>query len=210
MRLLYVPAVLLLAIAVVPVEAQMLTPGVDEAFNGGLSSPSREVPRVMQSFIDNSFLSDVTTPTTISGLSFRLPGVANTSYPALGDLNFTRYEITLAEPSAAAAAANALTSDTFADNMSNAVLVRSGALNVPLGSFTDNSTGPGPEGSAEFSFVIPFTTNYVIQPGQDLVVLLRHNGHGDLNGVETRWNFDSFTYVSGGRVATGNVDATSG
>jgi hypothetical protein len=187
--------------------AQVLTPGVNEPFNGGISSPSREVPRVMQSFIDNTFLSDVTAPTTLLGLSFRLPGSAETTYPT-ENLTFGRYEITLSEPSAAAAAANGLTSDTFAANMSNPQLVRAGPLVIPANSFTDNNTGPGPDGSAEFSYFIPFDTPYVINPGEDLVVLLRHSGYSPAG--QTLWNFDSFTYTNGGRVSTAGTDATTG
>jgi hypothetical protein len=192
--------------------AQVLTPGVDQPYNGGLSSNSREAPRVLQTFFDNSFLTDVTTPTTLTGLSFRLPAIAssvpaNVPYPKV-DLTFARYDITLAKPSQAAIDANALVSDTFADNMQNPVAVRTGQLTIPAGSLTDNDTGPGPEGSAEFSFFIPFSTPYTLQPGDDLVVLVRQSGHG--NNDEIKWNFDSFGYTSGGRVATGNTDAASG
>jgi hypothetical protein len=200
------------ALSVSAVNAQILTPGVNEAWNGGLSSPSREAPRVMQSFIDSSFLTDVIVPVPVTGLSFRLPASANTTYPSQ-DLNFGRYEITLALPSAAAAAANGLTSDTFADNMTAPILVRSGALTIPTDSFTDNDTGPGVSsqaGPAEFSFFIDFDTPYLLAPGQDLVVLIRHNGHGLPLGTVPAWNFDDFAWTNGGRVSTGNVDATSG
>ena len=36
--------VTVLALSVVDGKAQVLTPGVNEPFNGGISSPSREVP----------------------------------------------------------------------------------------------------------------------------------------------------------------------
>lgn len=180
--------------------AAVITPNVDAPFSGGFSSLSREAPRVLQNFIDSSFLGDVTTPTTVYGLSFRLPGSANASYPAGVDLVFSRYDVTLAKASAAAAAANALTSTTFADNMTDPVLVRSGALTIPADSLTDADSGPGPAGSAEFSFVIDFTTPYTIQPGDDLVVLVRHSGHG--NATVIRYNFDSYAYAGGVAVST--------
>jgi len=107
------------------------------------------------------------------------------------------------EPSSAAsAAANGLTSATFADNMLDAVLVRSGPLTIPLGSFKSN--GPGED--ADFSFVINFDTPYEFTPGQDLVMLVRHDGHGDVNGQETRWNFDGYEWANGTVVSTLNVD----
>jgi len=175
--------------------------------DGLFSSLSREAPRVLQQFYDESFFSTITSPTEILAMSFRLPPSANVNYPALGDLDFARYEITLAKPSAATAAANGLTSATFADNMVDPVLVRVGALNVPLNSFISNALGD----DAEFSFEIAFDTPYLYTPGDDLVMLVRHSGHGDVNGVETRWNFDGYAWANGSVVSTSaDVDAAVG
>lgn len=172
----------------------------------GFSSLSREADRVLQQFYDDSFFATVDQPLQITAMSFRLPAVAGVDYPALGDLNFGRYDITLAEPSAAAVAANGLTSATFADNMSNPVLVRSGPLTVPQFSFESNAVGA----DADFSFIITFDTPYNFTPGQDLVMLVRHDGHGDVHGVETRWNFDGYAWTNGSVVSTGNVDDAVG
>jgi hypothetical protein len=172
--------------------------------DGLFSSLSREAPRVLQQFYSASFFTSITAPAEITAMSFRLPSSAGVNYPALGDLNFARYEITLAQPSAGAAAANGLTSATFADNMVDPVQVRSGALTIPLASFISNATGE----DAEFSFIIAFDTPYVFTPGQDLVMLVRHSGHGDVNGVETRWNFDGYAWANGSVVSTtADVDA---
>ncbi|MBN1919415.1 MAG: hypothetical protein JW889_16075, partial [Verrucomicrobia bacterium] len=114
----------------------------------GFSSLSREADRVLQQFYDDTYFAAVGGPAQITALSFRLPAVADVDYPTLGDLNFGRYDIVLAEPSAAAAAANGLTSATFADNMVNAVLVRSGPLTIPQGSFESNAMNV----DAAFSF----------------------------------------------------------
>ncbi|BCW98824.1 MAG: hypothetical protein KatS3mg024_1651 [Armatimonadota bacterium] len=172
----------------------------------GFSSLSREAPRVLQQFYDDSFFTSITQPVELTAMSFRLPAVAGVNYPALGDLNFARYEITLAKPSPASAAANGLTSAVFADNMQDAVLVRSGPLTIPRDSFISNASGV----DAEFSFQIVFDTPYVFTPGQDLVMLVRHSGHGDVNGVETRWNFDGYAWTNGTVVNTLDVNATSG
>ncbi|MCO6047387.1 PEP-CTERM sorting domain-containing protein [Aeoliella sp. ICT_H6.2] len=139
-------------------------------------------------------------------MSFRLPAVGDVDYPALGDLDFGRYDITLAQPSVASVAANGLTSATFADNMSSPVLVRSGPATIPLGSFESNAM----DVEAEFSFVFEFDTPYTYTPGDDLVMLVRHDGHGDANGVETRWNFDGYAWENGTVVNTLDVDATDG
>ncbi len=173
----------------------------------GLSSFSREAPRVTQQFYDAQFFTSITQPVWLTAMSFRLPAVAGVNYPLLGDLNFARYEITLAKPSPASAAAKGLTSAVFADNMQDPVLVRSGALTIPRESFISNASGE----DAEFSFHIVFDTPYVFTPGQDLVMLVRHSGHGDVNGQETRWNFDGYSWTNGSVISTStNVDATSG
>jgi hypothetical protein len=173
---------------------------------GQFSSLSREADRVLQQFYDDTFFASIAQPVQITAMSFRLPSSAAVDYPALGDLNFGRYDITLAAPSAATAAGNGLTSATFADNMSSPLLVRSGPLTIPLNSFESNAGGV----PAEFSFIINFDVPYNFTPGQDLVMLVRHDGHGDVNGVETRWNFDGYTWANGTVVSTGNVDDAVG
>lgn len=190
--------------------------GVNQPFNGGFSSPSRSVARVYQSFLDDSLFTNLTAPTTVNGLSFRLPGVAGTTYP-VGNLNFAQYDISIGLPSASAATAQTLTSTTFADNSTGDTALRTGALTIPAGSFTDNNTGIGDDtpnsGNAEFSFFIPFSTPYVLSPGTDYVLLIRHGGYTTdaPGGTETQWNFDALTYAAGSVVNTsGNVSSTTG
>lgn len=174
--------------------------------HSGFSSLSREADRVVQQFYDASFFSGIALPAEITAMSFRLPAIADVDYPELGALNFGRYDITLAQPSAASAAADGLTSATFADNMISPVLVRSGPLTIPLGSFESNGAGE----EADFSFIINFDTAYDFTPGQDLVMLVRHDGHGDVNGQETRWNFDGYAWTNGTVISTGTADDAVG
>jgi hypothetical protein len=108
-------------------------------------------------------LGGMTTGTTIKGLSFRLNGGSAASPASAG--SFTDYNITLAEATTTIAARSA----TFAANMANPVLVRSGALSVGAGSF------PGGATPNAFGMQIPFTTPYVYQGG-DLVIHITHNG----------------------------------
>ncbi len=180
--------------------------GEDLAYSG-FSSLSREATRVLQQFYDDSFFTDVLVPTEITAMSFRLPAIAAVNYPANNDISFGRYDITLAKPSAASMAANGLTSATFADNMVSSVLVRSGPLTIPQDSFISNAVNV----DAEFSFVITFDTPYLYTPGDDLVMLVRHNGHGDNPTVQTRWNFDGYAWTNGTVVSTGaDPDAAVG
>lgn len=188
-----------------PAQATKVVTG-EGLLSNNFSSLSREADRVLQQFYDDTFFSSITQPREILAMSFRLPAIAGVDYPALGDLNFGRYDITLAKPSAASAGANGLTSATFADNMLDPVLVRSGPLTIPLGSFKSNAANV----DAEFSFVLHFDTPYLFTPGQDLVMLVRHDGHGDVNGVETRWNFDGYSWANGSVVSTLDVDDAVG
>lgn len=163
------------------------------------SSLSRESTRVLQQFYDASFFTSVQVPTQITAMSFRLPPSADVNYPANNDISFSRYDITLAKASAATALADGLTSATFADNMDSPMVVRAGPLTIPQESFISNASGV----DAEFSFIINFDTPYLYTPGDDLVMLVRHTGHGDNPTVQTRWNFDGYTWVNGSVVSTG-------
>lgn len=188
--------------------AALIYPGVNSASSTGLSSAIRKPARVFQTFIDSSLLSDITSAGKINGLSFRITPNQSSPFPSTA-VNFAQYDITLAKPSASAVAANGLTSDTFADNMVNPVLVRSGPLTIDAKSFTDSNTGVGPAGSSNFAPLITFSTSYDINPGEDLVVLIRHNGYTEDLLPDTLWNFETFAYPNGERVATSGVNATA-
>jgi hypothetical protein len=186
--------------------------GLDQPFAGS-NVVSRDTARTFQHFLASSHFADVTVPRTIVGLGFRLPGQANRSYPTVA-INFSRYDLTLGKPSPASINANTLASDVFADNMVESVLFRSGAMTMPAEALTDFNTGPGvaPAGhvSAEYSWFIRAQTHYRLVPGDALVVLGRHSGHGNANGVpQTAWNFDGFSHPFGARIHTTSADATS-
>lgn len=41
-------------------------------------------------------------------------------------------------------------------------------------------------------------------------MLVRHAGQGDVNGQETRWNFDGYAWANGTVLSTGDVDDALG
>ncbi len=201
MRILLIAAV---AVCAAPTFAQSVITGESQGNIPGISSHSRTAPRVMQDFYDDQFFAGITSPVEILSMSFRLPDNAGDNYPALGDISFANYEVTLAEPSVATEAAQGLASTTFADNWTNPVLVRSGQLDIPQGSFISNAANdPG-----EYSFVIDFDTPYTYTPGNDLVLMIRHDGYTGPGGEETRWNFDSYSWTGGNITATTGFGAT--
>ena len=189
--------------------------GVEQGFDGGFSSLSRTVPRAYQVYLDDTFFTDLSGPTLVDGISFRLPAVANTTYP-VGDLTFGQYDIAIGAPSADSQAANTLASTTFLSNYTGApTVLRSGGLSIPAGSFTDNDTGPGvapvDQLPAEFSFFIPFNAPLLLNPDTDYVLEVRHGGYTTTSqDPETAWNFDSFTVANGAVVNTTSASATSG
>ncbi|TVS03007.1 MAG: hypothetical protein EA423_08825, partial [Phycisphaerales bacterium] len=90
------------------------------------------------------------------------------TWPPPGGATWDDYEITFAQ------AANPITnmSSTFADNMLNPVMVRSGQLHIPEGTFASpNPAAPDPN---PWGFEIPVAP-YTYQGG-DLVVLYSHDG----------------------------------
>lgn len=97
----------------------------------------------------------------INGLSWRLD---HSSAGGGGVRTWANYQITLAQ------AANSIAgmSSTFAANMLNPIMVRSGGLSLNLADFSASGGPPRPFGS-----LISFSTPY-IYTGGDLVVLVSH------------------------------------
>ncbi len=207
-RLTLVGPVLVLALVIGSAQAATIVTGETQAWNGGFSSLSRSVPRVLQQFYEAPNFAAITQPVQITGMSWRLPAIANTSYPTV-DITFAQYDVTLAKASPAVDAANQLTSTTFADNMVSPVVVRSGGLTIPAGSFTDSDPSTDPLNPADFSYQLTFTTPYMYAPGDDLILLVRHSGY-TASATQTQWNFDGYAFANGSLVNTSSVSGTTG
>ena len=183
---------------------------VDEA-SDNLTTPFRNLPRVLQMYFNQSDLGAFAGGVDITGIQFRLdgitPAVSTLTWPT-ADINFSRYDVQLSDSSAAAFAGGELTSSTFADNIGpDVTMVRSGPLTVTANSFAeDGSTSTG----ASFGFLINFATPFRYQPGEDLVVTIRHSGFAE---TQEQPNFDATPFVDGRNDAlagTGSADATTG
>lgn len=118
-----------------------------------------------QYFIASSALSSLGSNSQITGLSFRLDGGYPDSRPT-SSISFADYEIRVGTM----ATAFGSISTTFASNLSNAVLVRDGALTIAANSYLVNtSSNPEPFGAP-----ITFTTPYAYTSGTNLVIEIRH------------------------------------
>lgn len=138
--------------------------------NAGLNTLVRDAnnPRTYQAQIAASELTAMV-GMQITGIQWRLQtSAANaTPWPA-SDATWANYDITLAE------AANSIgtMSTTFASNMLNPVVVRSGPLTMTANSFPGGAVTPGVN---DFGFLISFSTPYTYNGG-DLVFLVSHGG----------------------------------
>lgn len=160
--------------------AQLVPSGVTEA--SGLNTILRNAPRSYQAYYNQSNFSTVTSPTTLTGLQFRLfalptqNGVgAAASWPP-SNQTFANYTIVLGQPSAAINTDGEIVSTTtsFAANMQNAVTVFSGPLTITAGSFLNDGTATSP---ASWGMTINFSTPYTYNPGDGLMLYIAHSGY---------------------------------
>jgi hypothetical protein len=132
--------------------------------------------RTLQLQLAASQLSEIPAGSAINGVAFRL---------ALGHVprfspSFTDWRVTLAQ---AARPVDSMSS-TFADNMINPVLVRSGPLSIARDTYLTSGMQP-----PVFGPTISFSTPYRYLGG-DLVILITHPGNGvqlafgDLDGTD--------------------------
>jgi hypothetical protein len=154
---------------------------VETTASSGINTILRSAPRSYQSYYSAANFTAITSPTTFTGVQFRLAlqenwrpaGYVGSTWPA-APLNIGSYEITLAKPSAGLVTDGEYlsTTPTFASYLSSPVVVYSGALTIPAGAFTANASGVAPWG-----FTIPFLTNYTQNPGDGLVMQIRLSGY---------------------------------
>jgi hypothetical protein len=160
-------AALTLALSLSSAVSAVVVPNAFENTVGGGSflGPLSTAQRTYQLLIDESQLTGLLGQ-QINSVTWRLLPAATADWPA-ADVNYADFDIYLGpsvDPSAR--------SLTFALNYAGPqTQVRNGPLNVPAGSFDS--------GSSPNAFGLPFTfdTPYLYNGG-DLLVELRHTGHG--------------------------------
>lgn len=158
-------------------QAQIVVPSVPSN-GGGLSTPVRAFPRAIAMFYAASNFNNQ--GGLFNSIAFRLADPINNptvgaSWPAT-NINFTDYTIRIGRPSAgvlnaAGGAQFPSTGGTYTQWIDNPVVVRSGPLTIPAGSFPNN----GPFGS--FGLPINFQSNYNLQAGDGMVVWITHSGY---------------------------------
>jgi hypothetical protein len=140
-------------------------------------------PRTYQMQFSTNVLGGLPVGAEIIELRFRLDTISGTLAFPYDTVNWSDYQVTLAQASNSVATM----STNFADNMRSPVLVKSGPLTLPALTFAG---GDSPNAFASF---IVFDTPYVYQGG-DLVMLFRHPGS---DSVESAFLDDVTTTAAG-------------
>lgn len=185
--------------------AQVLSLGqTEDVASSGINTPLRNAPRAYQAYYSATNFSSVTTPTVLDGIAFRLAigenwrpvGYTGSTWPD-APLNFSDFTIELSRASTAVNSDGEFISltPTFAANRdaSSVVQVRTGALSIPTAAF---SADGGATGVHSFSAYIPFSSTYTLDPGEELVVSIRHTGYG-ATGTPLQAFFASGEYENG-------------
>jgi hypothetical protein len=163
---------------------QVIPIGAESAATSGLNTAIRSAPRVHQAYYSSVNFGSFTNPTTITGMQLKLAigenwrpaGYVGSSWPN-ADLNFGSFEVVFAKPSAGLVTDGEYlsTAPTFASYLDTAVTVRTGALTIPANSFQADG---GAAGEHSYGFTFNFTTPYTLNPGDGLVIQIRHSGYG--------------------------------
>ncbi|MBS0188452.1 MAG: hypothetical protein JSS51_10305 [Planctomycetes bacterium] len=139
--------------AVIPLNAVSLA-----GDNGNAIPLGDYLTGTFQTMYDADQLAAIPVGSTITGIRLRLYNGASTNFPEVAR-TLPQYDIRLAQ----AATATSGMSNTFASNMINPVLVRSGSFNIAAGAYPGGAaTGTTPEG---WGPLIPFTTPYLYVGG---------------------------------------------
>ncbi len=201
MRKLSLSAILVVASTTAAMAQFVAPPGLESATESGLNTVLRNAPRAYEEYFASNNFSNVS-PVSISGMQFRLAigenwrpaGYVGSSWPN-APITFSDYTVTLAKATAGLVTDGEYlsTSPTFASYLSSPVVVRTGSLTIPANSFLADG---GATGIHSFGAVIPFTTSYVLNPGDSLVMLIRLSGYG-ATGTPLNAFFASRSFANG-------------
>jgi len=165
------------ALTVVPV-------GVESSAESGISTIIRQLPRSYQEYIDASNLSSITESVNITGMQLRMAigenwrtaGYVGSSWPN-APISFNNYDVKLGTPSAQMLTDGEYLTGTevYANFMTDATTVRSGPWSIAAGAFPADG---GPTGIHSWGPLMNFTTPYLYNPGEGLMVQVNHDGYG--------------------------------
>jgi hypothetical protein len=195
------------------VAGSVVVPSTTET--SGINTPLRDTARVYQAYYHQSQLAGITAPTQITGMRLRIIAASidirgANNFPT-ADITFSQYDVQLSRASTAIRTAGEIpsSSTTFADNQDapTVVTTRSGALTIPANSYLGNAAST-PASPNAFGATIAFTTPYIINPGEELMITIRHSGAP--GGAGSTGNVIFFATADFGNNVADAVSATSG
>lgn len=135
---------------------------------GDTASIGNSLSGTSQAVYSAAAMASVPPGSLITGMQLRLRNIVTSAWPTSA-LTITRYDVTFAD----SPVTPATMTTTFASNMSNPALVRSGPLSLAAGAYPGGAnTGTVPEG---WGPLIPFTTPYVYGGGAMAVEIRMEN-----------------------------------
>lgn len=165
--------------------AQLVVPqgeAAESAGSSGLNTTLRNAQRAWQMY-SASVGNTLTSPMTITGMQFRLAigenwrpaGYVGSTWPNL-PMSFADYTVQLSRASAGLITDGEYLSTvpTFASYQVSPVTVMTGPLSIAANSFAADG---GATGIHSWGPVLSFSTPYTINPGEELVVMIRHSGY---------------------------------
>jgi len=180
--------------------------------SSGIDTIIRTGPRVHQGFYDDSVLPAFSSPTSLLGLQLKLAigerwrttGYVGASWPNVA-ISFTNYTITIAKATAQLNTDGEFLSltPTFNSYLASPVVVYNAPLVIPANAFQADG---GLTGVHSFTTLATFSTPFVIDPGDSLVVQVRHTGYG-VAGTPLNAFFATAPFSNG---AVDAISATSG
>jgi hypothetical protein len=158
--------------------------GTESATSSGLNTVMRNAARTYQAYYSTTAMSGVTSPVMITGMQFRLAigenwrpaGYVGSSWPDQ-QITFSDYTVQLSQASAQLRTDGEYLSGTSAFSFGQGAgltTVRTGSLSINANSY--NATG-GTTGEHSWGPTINFSTPYLFNPGDDLVLTIGLNGY---------------------------------
>jgi hypothetical protein len=155
--------------AVIPPAAETAAGVVSDAMPLGQNSQG-----VYQAMYDATLVTAIPLGSVVTGLQIRQAGFNLPAFPS-DPVTLDRYDITMASSNLTPGTM----SGTFASNLRNPVLVRSGAYSIPAGAYPGGPSSSTPKG---WGPLISFTTGFVYSGGP-LVIEFRLRRSGPILGI---------------------------
>lgn len=197
-----------------------ISTAVEATTSSGVNTAIRASPRAYQGYFAANQFTSIITPQTITGIQLRLAigenwrpaGFAGSAWPD-APISLSSYEIVLAKASPTLITDGEYLSLTpnFSSYLVDPVTVRTGPLSIAAGAFPADG---GAAGIHSWGPIFSFSTPYTFNPGDSLIVQIRHTGYGTtgtpLNAFFASNSFSNGSFDAISSTTGANAAAPSG